>query len=488
MIGFGWLGVILFMVIKKLKLIILLGLVVIFLAPGCRAPKQQLSKVQEEGSVCDFYFSDLGKIEIPDYKRLKLANGMVVYLMKCDRFPLINFYAKISVGKIQDPQDKLGLAEMTLDLLREGGTKNLSGDLIDIKLDRVGAEISTSISRDSGRVSGYSLKEHFSEIFSIFSQILQEPLFCQEKIHLNKVQKMARIARRNDHPRRIAEREFRRLIYGKNHPYSRIIEVETIEGINREDIVEFYQNNIGPDGMVLAVWGDFDLEKMANKVKSEFADWPRKKISELSVFEVAGKEAGEVRFFPQDHLTQSQIILGHLGITRDDPDYFTCLVLNRVLGQGWNSRFMRHLRQEKALAYSVWAGHQANFAYPGLFVAQAETGIERTQEAIDSMKQEIKRIREEKVSQEELEAAKKSVLNSSLFLFDTSDKIMRRLVRYEYYGYPQHYIEKLLKGVEAVTADDLLEAAGRHLRPEELSLFVVTTSEEIKALKASLAE
>lgn len=462
-----------------MKIIFFSVFILFFLTPGCALESEPFK---------GFDFPPLGEIKIPDYQRFELDNGMVVYLMEDNRFPIVNFQAILPVGTIQDSEDKLGLAEITMEVLRSGGTKDLSGDKIDQKLERVGASISTGISRDAASISGYSLKGDFSQVLKIARDILRQPAFSKDKLHLSRINKMAEIARRDDRARGIANREIKRLVYGKNHPYARIIEADTIANISREDVVGFYQNHFGPDGIVLAVWGDFSRQKMLENIKDYFGGWPRKNLPGLPGIEVSGKEKGVLEFYTKSDLTQSYVVLGHLGITRDDPDYFTCLVLSQILGSGWNSRFMRYLRQEEALAYSVYALHAAEYAYPGLFIAQAQTRLERTQQALGSMLREIERIRKEEVLDDELKSAKEAVLNSSLFLFDTPDKIISRLVRYEYYGYPKDYIDKLLEGVKAVTAEDLLEAAKRHLRPEELSLLIVTTPEKEEELKNSLKE
>lgn len=472
---------------KKNKLVIFFVLTVFLLFFGC-ALEPELVKDFQETNICDFEAPPQGEIKIPEYQRFKFSNGLVLYLMEDSRFPIINFYAKLSVGTSQDPKEKIGLAQITTQLLRSGGTKSLSGDQIDDKLERVGAYISTSIGPDAAQISGQSLKVDFPEVFEIFAQILLEPVFSKDKLNLSRIQAMADIARRNDRAQDIASREFRRLVYGKNNPYAWITQPETISSIVQEDVVNFYQSNFSPEGMVLAIWGDFNKQEVFDKVETYFGDWARKDPVELPVFELDIKDQARSGFFLREGLTQSQIVMGHLGITRDDPDYFAVLVLSRVLGSGWNSRFMRYLRQEQALAYSIYASHAANFGYPGLFIAQAQTRVERTQEAIELMRQEIRRLSQEKVSSSELKIAKEGVLNYSLFWFDTPDKVIRRLVRYEYYGYPQDYIQKLLEGVKAVDAERLLEVAGRHLRSEQLSFFIVTTPKQKEELKDFLKQ
>ncbi len=433
-------------------------------------------------------FPPLRPIEVPEYTRVELDNGMVVYLMEDKELPLINFRALVKTGSIWDPKEKVGLASMTFEVMRTGGAGEKSGDEIDMELERVGAQIEVGIEWDMGWVSGFSLKDNFNEVFTIFGDILRNPLFEEERIELAKVKRRGIIARRNDHIEELAQREFRRLVYGRDNPYARIIEYETIERITRCDLLSFHNNFLKPNNIILGLWGDFDKEEIFAKIEAKFGDWDFEEMEFAKKPKIDEVAVASVNLVVRKEATQSVIVMGHLGMRRDDPDYFASIVMSRILGAGWHSRFSRHLRGEEGLAYEIWAWQAAEFDYPGLFIATAQTSSERTVEAITLMKREIELIRQEKVSYEELKVGKEGILNTYPFWFDTKDEIIGRLMRYEYYGYPPDYINRLIEGIKVVTKEDILRVAQTHLKPDKLTLLVVGNPEAFDKPLSSIGE
>ncbi len=425
-------------------------------------------------------FPELRTFETPHYVKEKLDNGMVIFLMEDRSLPLINFQALIRTGSIYEPSEKTGLAEITIETLRTGGAGGMSGDEIDDELEKIGAYISTGINRDSATIEGLSHKEHFPLVFDIFYKILTAPDFQQDKIELSVIRKKGEISRRNDDISGIADREFRRLLYGKNSPYARISEYETIDKVCRQDIVSFYKEYFHPENLILGVWGDFESSEMLDFIRKTFSGWKRGGIQAPENPEVEFPAEGSTTLIVKKDTSQSVIVMGHRGIRRDHPDYFTAVVLSRILGAGWYSRFSRNLRQEKGLAYEIWAGFIAEFDYPGLFICKAQTRQDRTSECIALMKKEIELIRQG-ITDEELAVAKEGILNNEVFWSDTKDKIINRLIRYEYYGYPPDYQDKLIEGVKRVTREDVLRIAKELLFPENLTLLVVGNPEKFDA-------
>lgn len=467
--------------LKKIKKGIIFLLVPVFLI-GC-FPKRDTTR--------DFQrleFVELEPIEVPEYTRRELKNGMIVYLMEDRTLPLIHFKALIKTGSIWDPQDKAGLCDITFEVIRTGGGGQRTGNEIDMKLEKVGAQIEAGADRDMGWVCGFSLKDNFNEIFSVFGDILRNPLFDQAKIELAKIKIRGLIARRNDNIEELANREFRRLIYGRDNPYARIVEYKTIEKITRNDLVLFYNNFFHPNNIVLGLWGDFESEEMLKKVESIFGDWEPREIQFPEKPIIEQEPIASFNLVIRKEATQSAIRMGHLGIRRDHPDYFASIVLSKILGAGWHSRFGRRLRTEEGLAYEVWAWQTAEFDYPGLFIATAQTSLGRTIEAITLMKREIELIRQKEVSYEELKVGKESILNAAVFWFDTKDEIIERLMRYEYYGYPLDYIKRLIEGIKEVTKNDILRVARAHLKPDKLTILVVGNPEFFDKPLSSLGE
>ncbi len=423
-------------------------------------------------------FPELRAVETPYFIREKLDNGITVFLMEDRSLPLINFQAFIRTGTIYEPEEKTGLAEIAFEVLRTGGTGKMSGEEVDYGLERIGARISTGIERDIASAGGLCQKENFPFVFGLFRDILSTPAFEPDKIELSVIRKRGAISRRNDDISDIAEREFRRLVYGKNSPYARITEYSTIDNIKREDLLKFHAEHLRPENITLGVWGDFESAEMLKTVKEIFGSWrDSRKTPSPHRPEVEFPKTAPLNVIVKKDATQSVIMMGHGGIKRGHPDYFTAAVLSRILGAGNYSRFTRILREEKGLAYEVWALFIPEYNYPGLFMGKAQTRLDKTFEVIDLMKQEIEYVRRS-ITDEELSVAKEGILNSEVFWSDTKDKIITRLMRYEYYGYPFDYPEKLIEGVKKVTKQDVIRVANELLLPDSLTILIVGNPEK----------
>ena len=418
-------------------------------------------------------FPPLKELKLPKIERVVLKNGMVVYLVEDHELPLIEASALIRVGSKYEPLDKIGLAEITGRVLRTGGTKTKTGDQIDEELESIAAEISTYIDVSEGGAYMSAMKESFDQALSIFADILINPVFSEDKIELAKLEQKTAISRRNDNPMAIANREFIKLVYGPKSPYARHPEYETIDNIKREDIIAFHKKYFHPNNVILGVWGDFKTKEMIKKLERVFKDWKHEKIDFPPEPEVKVDLKPSVNLIRKTDVNQTNIRIGHIGIRRDNPDYFALQVLNEILGGGFSSRLFKKVRSELGLAYAVWGAFIANYDHPGLFFAGCSTKSASTCQAIKAVINEIKKIVEEGVNDDELKKAKDSILNSFVFNFDTKREIVERLMTYEYYGYPSDFLQKYKRNIEKVTKEDVLRVAKKYVHPDKLIILAV---------------
>lgn len=422
-------------------------------------------------------FPPLKEIKIPEIKKVTLQNGMRLLLIEDHSFPLIEASAMIKIGSKYEPADKVGLAAITGAVLRTGGTQTKAGDQIDEELESIGASVETWIERSSGGAYLSVLKEDIDKGLSTLADILMNPLFHQDKIELSKVQHKSMISRRNDDPMGLTTREFIRLVYGKDHPYGRIEEYETLNNITRKDLVEFHKRYFYPNNVILALWGDFKTKDITSKVKQAFKDWKEAKITFPPEPKVSKELIPSVNLINKDDVNQTNINIGHLGGRMDNPDYPALTVLTEILGGGFSSRLFRSVRSDQGLAYAVWGFYGANFDYPSVLYNGCSTKSETTYQAISSIIKEIKEITENEVSDEELKTAKDGILNSFVFRFDTKREVIQRLMTYEYFGYPEDFLQKYKKSVENVTKADILRAAKTHIHPNRLIILAVGKSQ-----------
>jgi zinc protease len=415
----------------------------------------------------------LHDIVVPQVQRVTLSNGMRLFLLEDHELPLIYVSARIRVGSIYEPADKVGLADITGEVMRTGGTTTRTGDALDEELERIAASVETGIGRSSGYGSVSVLKEDFDRGLAILADVLMHPAFRPEKIELAKMQHQGSIARRNDQPGSIASREFGKLIYGAQSPYARHTEYATIGNITRDDLVAFHKRFYGANNTMLAVWGDFDAEQMIAKIEKAFADWEKIDLDLPAKPAVDYRWQSTMNLVSKPDINQSNIYLGHIGGVMSDPDYFALTVMNQILGGGFTGRLFKNVRSRQGLAYSVYGTYSSSFDHPGRFYVGCQTKSASTVQAIRAIIDEVRKIATDEVADEELELAKESYLNSFVFNFDSKGEIISRLMTYEYYGYPPDFLQKTKENVEKVTKADILRVARAHLRPDTLQILVV---------------
>ncbi|BAZ81533.1 pitrilysin family protein [Sphaerospermopsis kisseleviana CS-549] len=435
----------------------------------------------------DLQFTPLSEIKLPKYERFVLDNGLVVYLIEDHELPLVSGTTLVKTGSRWESGDKVGLADVVGSLMRTGGTLKHSPDQLNEILEQRAASVETEMSETAGTASFDSLTEDLETVFGLFAEVLREPAFAQEKLDLIKTQVKGGIARRNDDPDDIASREFRKLIYGPESPYSRTVEYATLDQINREDVVKFYQQYYYPNNMILGIVGDFNPKQMRSLIQEKFGDWkPNPNISKTQLPQVSSANLGGVFFVNQPQLTQSNILIGHLGGTFDNPDYAALSVMNGVLN-GFGGRLFNEVRSRQGLAYSVYGMWSPRFDYPGMFISGGQTRSDATVQFVKALKTEIKRIQNQRVTAKELNYAKESTLNSFVFNFQDPSQTLSRLMRYEYYGYPADFLFRYQKAVTATTTADVQRVARKYLKPENLVTLVVGNQTAIKPPLTQLA-
>lgn len=423
-------------------------------------------------------FPPLREVKIPEVATFTLSNGMRVYMLENHELPLVSGFAMVRTGNLFEPKDKIGLAGMTGSVIRTGGTKTRTGDQLDETLENIAASVESGIGETSGTVSFNTLKENLDEVLPIFKDVLTNPEFRQDKVDLIKTQTRSGISRRNDDAHGIAGREFASIVYGRENPYGWEMEYEHVDSIKREDMVAFYRRYFFPANVMLAVSGDFSTADMKAKLEKLFADWTVKAEPILPFPSVTNPQSTGVYLGVKDDVTQTFFTLGHLGGVLKDADYPALSVMSDILGGGFSSRLFTNVRTKQGLAYSVGGGWGTNYGHPGLFRIAGSTKSASTVDALQASIKEIERIRTAEVTDQELETAKQSVLNSFVFFFDHPNKILNRYVTYEYWNYPKDFIFQYQAAVRKVTKADVLRVAKEHLHPDKMAIVAVGNPKE----------
>ena len=423
-------------------------------------------------------YPKLKEIQIPEPMRYELSNGMVVYLLEDHTLPTIGASVMVHTGSRYEPADKVGLANITGQVMRTGGTTSKTGDEIDEMLERAAASVETFIGLTSGGARLSVLKEDVDMGIETLADILRNPAFRDEKIDLAKIQQKSGISRRNDQVQGIAGREYNKLIYGARSAYARTSEYETIENITKQDLVDFHKKYFLPNNMMIAFWGDFKAEEMKAKIEKAFGDWTKGSVTLPPVQQPRMASARTVNFIKKTDVNQSNIYVGHLGGKLNDPDSPLLNLADQALGGGYASRLFVKIRTQQALAYAIGSGWLEGFDYPGAFRMSGSTKSGTTVKMVSSILSEFQDVIKNGITEDELTYAKDSFLNSYVFEWESKAGAINKLMSLEFFGYPKDYYQKQLKEIQDATRTAVNEAIKKRWDADKLTILVVGNDAE----------
>jgi zinc protease len=422
----------------------------------------------------DLKYPPMNPIVTPPMEPLTLANGMRVFLVEDHDAALINGMAVVRTGNLLDPKDRVGLAALTGQVMRTGGTRTRTAEQLTLLLENMAATLDSSIGESSGTVSFSGLEENADALLEVFKDILTEPEFRQDQVEQARQQLRATMARGNGDAAFISRREFTNTVYGKDTPYGWPLELAGVDRITRGDLRSFYQRYYFPKNTMVAVWGDFVAAQMKAKIEKLFAGWTAEQAPVSDFPKVSSVAAAGTFLVKNTEPTQTQFTMGALGGDYRGRDFGALEVMSEVLGGGATSRLGRRLKQETGGTVSaIWA---PSFDHPGLFQISGSVPASQTVKAVRAARAETAAIRSAEVSDEELKAAKDRVLDRLVYAFDTKAKAIERLMAYEYFGYPKDFAQQYQKALEGVTRADVLRVAKDRVDPDKWTLVVVGNS------------
>eukprot|EP00188_Purpureofilum_apyrenoidigerum_P000612 Plantae.Rhodophyta-Purpureofilum_apyrenoidigerum.ctg12770.p1 GENE.Plantae.Rhodophyta-Purpureofilum_apyrenoidigerum.ctg12770~~Plantae.Rhodophyta-Purpureofilum_apyrenoidigerum.ctg12770.p1 ORF type:complete len:520 (-),score=95.52 Plantae.Rhodophyta-Purpureofilum_apyrenoidigerum.ctg12770:1029-2513(-) len=437
-------------------------------------------------------FPPLREVKVPEYTVHRLKNGMKVYLMEDHEIPLIGGTITFRGGTRSEPKKMDGVGAITASVLRSGGTEDMPTETLDEFLASKAAYMGAAADGSSFSVAFSCLSEDFEDVFPAFRGLVRSPLFPEEKLALAKRQSFGVISRRNDDPNDIVRREILRIVYGKDSPYAKSIEYDTVAPIQVSDLKQFYFTRAVPNNAVLAISGNFETKALLKEIQDTFEeDWqddlnvPRYETPVVDDNQ-AKKSCGKVFIANKPELSQSYVRAAELGGKLSDPDYFALDVMNQILN-GLGGRLFNEIRSKDGLAYSVFGQWYAAFDHTGLFLAGGETSSADGSQLVEFIKRLDSTLREldkEEISAEELDYAKQSTLNSFVFNFTSLDDVLARAVKYDFYNYPLNFADIYKNEITNVTAADVLRASRERVVEDDLVYFVVANRKKVEpALK-----
>jgi predicted Zn-dependent peptidase len=424
------------------------------------------------------------RFEVPEAEpyRHVLGNGVPVYVAEDRSLPLVDIAVALRAGEYLDPPEKVGLAALTASMLRRGGTETLSPEALDERLDSLAVELSTGAGRLRAGASLSATAWTLEEALDLLFEVLRRPRFDPGRLALAKDNLRENLKHRNDDPLEVLGREWSWLLYGNAHFTTRPLVPEHLAAISREDLAAFHRRTWHPGGMVVAVSGAVETAAILAALERRFSGWERGESAPWPPPSPQHRPRPGLYHVEKD-IPQAKVALGHLGARRagwDDPEFFALTVMGEVLGGGAVSRVAGRLRTVEGLSYRAGASFGVGDLWPGELRIHVETANATVPLAARLALEEVERLRSQAPGEEEMNLARRSILNAFPLLFDTAEEIAGYFAEDEFLGRPHRFWRDYQAGIERVSAEDVRRAAERHLHPEEMLILTLGRWAEIE--------
>ena len=409
-----------------------------------------------------------------EVERRVLSNGLVLYLASDRSLPVFKAYALFRAGSLYEDPSKPGVAQFTASQLRSGGTEALSFSALNEELEVLGISVESGVSSETISLSLSALAKDADRALELLADIVRRPAFDPVPLETYRGRVAEDLRRVAENPSRLMAQEFSRVMYTDAHPSGRPLTPGQARAIRRDDLLGHFRRFIRPDNMFVAVVGDFSVDELAAKVERQLGDWSGGGPLDLrTIPAVAPRFERGVFVVPRD-LTQSNVVLGHFGIRRSNPDRYAVQIMDIILGGGgFSSRIMERVRTEEGLAYSVSSSFPVGTRDIGLFRVTVQTKNENVPRAVRAILDEMRRMRDSLVTPTELAGAKEAIINSFVFRFTSRFSVVTQLLALEFDEYPPDYLDTLLDRYRAVTREDVQRVARQYLRPDDTTILVV---------------
>jgi len=403
--------------------------------------------------------------------------GIEAYLISEPSIPFMSLSMRFAGGAISDPEGREGVANLLSGLLDEGAG-DLDSQAFQTELEDLAIRLGFSAGRDSFSGDLKTLTENRERAFELLRLALTEPRFDDEPVQRIKSQIQASLRRRLDDPDRLASKTwFERAFDG--HVYSRPVDgtIESVDAITTDDLKTFTQSRLAKDNLLIGVAGDITADELGPLLDQTFGTLPA--TAEPLPSTMAEPEENGISVVRQD-VPQSKVLFGQKGLEREDPDFYTAYVANHILGGGgFSSRLTKEIREARGLAYSVYS-----YLYPTdlapIWLGGLGTSNASVTQALDVVQEEIKRMAEGDVSEQELTDAKTYLTGSFPLRLTSNDRIAGLLVSMQVNDLGIDYLEKRNGFIEAVTLDDLKRVTARLYDPSNLLTVVVGNPPDIE--------
>ncbi len=423
-------------------------------------------------------------IQMPPMTERTLGNGLKVIVVENHEQPVVSMNLLIRSGTAMDGLGKAGLANMTAGLLRKG-TATRDATKISQEIDFVGGSIGASSEKDATNVTCSVLTKHFDVGLDLLADIVLNPSFPEAEIERLRKQTMAGLMAQKDDPNAISDQQYAAYLFGE-HPYAQPASgtIESVSGLERDDIAGYWSRNFLPNNAVLFVAGDVTADAVLAKIEGKFGGWKRGELPQTNFPPANPVKGNRVVLINKSDATNANINMGHLGIDRYNPDIYAVRTMNYILGGGgFRSRLMTDIRDKRGLTYGINSQYSFD-RYPGAFTVSVATNVDSAAQSIAATIEHLRQIQAADVTAQELSETKSFYAGYLPRQFETPMQVASQLSVVELYGLEKDYFSKYIDYMQAVTPQQVRLAAQKYISPDNLLIVVVGNAEKLRdALK-----
>jgi predicted Zn-dependent peptidase len=407
----------------------------------------------------------------------ELKNGLKVLVVENHKLPRVSATLSLENGPIYEGE-KAGVSSLTGSLLGSG-TTSVSKDKYNEEIDYLGARV--FFSSQSANIN--ALSKYFPRVLELMADAAINPVFTQEEFDKQVAQLLDGIKSGENSVTNIANRVQNLLTYGKDHPYGEYASKETVEKVTLGDVHNFYKNYFVPNNAYLVIVGDVDFKSVKKLVKNNFKDWKKGLLPSYSIPEVKNVDATEINFIDMPNAVQSEVaIINTLNLKMSDPDYFAAILANKILGGGGEGRLFLNLREAHGYTYGSYSSIGNNNYTASKFEASASVRNAVTDSSAVEIVNEIKKIRKELVTEDELKNAKAAYVGSFVRNIEKPETVARFALNIKTKKLPENFYETYLQKLNAVTIADIQRAAQKYISEEQTRIII--TGKAIDVLPA----
>lgn len=404
--------------------------------------------------------------ELPS--EITLSNGLRVLLLADSSTPTVSLSGWSKAGNEFDHNDKAGLANLTAANLMNGTRTKTALELAQT-LENEGADLSFAANREGVSIDANLLSPTLPTVVATLADVLQHATFPADQLELSRQRALIRLQVEMDDPQQLGWRIFRQAIYPASHPYYSLPTDASLKRISQADVVNFYQQHYRPESTVLALVGDFDPTQVQALLESSLGSWRvQGRPSTPRYSQVAPPRSTTRLNQVMPGKAEAVTYMGYNGISRRDPRFYAASLMNQVLGgDTLASRLGTEIRDRQGLTYGIYSYFVAGIN-PGPFSVTMQTAPDDANQAIASTLQLLQQLRNQGITEAELNAAKRSLTSSYPVDLANPNSVAGEILMNAVYGLGRDEIRQFPAQIEAVTLEQVNQVIRDLIHPDNL--------------------